>query len=668
VTSPDTHPSLSSYPGEAMPKYTESELLALLDSDVPSTADQQKQKKEKHTVNSFEIGDEDSDKLEQTALQGVLTAYTMIGRKGGVIEPTPILSIMENPSRYGIEEHNQWVDMKDGCPFSEGRPHSSKSATVSFTVSEDGTFRMICRDPSHGHPKERMKTDSNGKTYWSYLLSSNLVKSRSKFPPFKTGSHTEIANVLLGSVFYGAEFDSHTTLRMYKEHVSNPKRRHAKTSPEIGKWVPVGEHTVKQVITTLDGEWVVTGTDKAGNDKYRRLVMNDGTVQGVFCRIIGALEANRAAKRKDGTGAAVSAFQASPIPCISLIGSIYDLHSGRVILPDHHESRDYYCRSEHTLPCEFWSNDCPAPTRFLELLNRCWGHQPDYQNRVDFFQEWVGVALAGEATKHETHVLLKGEAMSGKSRVINVVAALFPRESVVSVPPHDLDGFKMTGFVSARLNAVAEVPEKGLANATMMKALQSGDAVQIDRKFKDPLVVRSQAAWLFGCNSSWRPSESHNSVFRRWRVLSFDRPVSESERDPAVAEKIIENEIQSIVKWAVDGYRRFKANKEKFTNFVSSEESIMEWRRDIEPLRVWIQDYVEINPPEGVSRVSVAEHYASYRKWSMDSGFSPVSLTKFGIEVQALGIEKIKGRSANYHNVRIKHGMREFSVTEGVEV
>lgn len=647
-----------------MNKYTTDELASLLEEADGEVSIGEST----NTVDTFEIGSEDSDKLEAEALHGVLTAYTTIGRKGGMVEPTTIISIMENPSRYGIENPGDWVTMKDGCPFSDGKPHSSKNATVSFTVSEDGAFRMICRDPSHGHPKERMRQDKNGKTYWSYMLSNNLAKSRSKFPPFKTGSHTEIANVLLGSVFYGAEFDSHTTIRMYKEHVVNPKRKHSKPSPEVGKWVPVGEHTIKQCIASLDGEWIITGTDKNGKDKYRRLMMNDGTVQGVFNRIIGSCEANRASKHKDSTGAAVSAFQSISKPCIPLIGSIYDLHSGRVVLPDHYESRDYYCRSEHTLPCEFWSNDCPHPTRFLNLLHRCWGHQPDYQSRVDFFQEWIGVALAGESTKYETHVLLKGEAMSGKSRVINVVSALFPKESVVSIPPHDLDGFKMTGFVSARLNAVAEVPEKGLANATIMKALQSGDAVQIDRKFKDPVVIRSQAAWLFGCNSSWRPSESHNSVFRRWRVLSFDRPVSESERDPAVAEKIIENEIQSIVKWAVDGYRRFKSNNEKFTHFSSSEESIMEWRRDIEPLRVWVQDCIEIDPPAGVHRTSVTEHYSAYRKWAIENGFSPVSSTKFGTDITALGVQKIKGRDANYHSVRIKGGIREISATEGVEV
>ena len=586
-----------------------------------------------------------------------LTRYCMLGREGGAaageLDPTPIAKILATPQAYRISKPGEWVTLKNGCPFAHGKAHRSK-ATLAYTVDEHGAFHMVCRDASHNHPRAREKHDANGAPYWTYRLTPELSLARSKFPPFVTGSHTEIANVLLGTVFYGAEYDTSTTFRLYEEPKPTPKgARTHKASPTVGKWVPYGADTIQRAISDLDGEWVNVGQDKQGKPRYKRLAMNEGTVQGVYARVMGTLAARRAGKSKDGEGNPVSAFRASTKPCIPLQGCLYDLHSGQVVLPEHADSRFYYCRSEHTLPCTYWGASVAPPTKWLALLERAWGHQPDYHDRVAFFQEWVGVALAGEATVHETHVLLKGAAMSGKSRVIAVVSGLFPPESVASVQPSDLDGFRLAPFATARLNAVAEVPDTGLANATTMKALQSGDAVQVERKYHDPVVIRSQAAWLVGCNLSWRPSERHDSVFRRWKVLTFDRPVAEGDKNPRLAEDILEAELQSIVAWAVDGYRRFKVNGSRFTQFASSAEAIEEWRRETDPIRVWLEEGVRI---DASASTQASVHYAAYRQWALDNGYPPVSSTRFGTDVKAANIASSRGKSGVVHGVELLGG------------
>lgn len=601
----------------------------------------------------FTVGEEPTD------LMG-LTLYAVIGREGGRangdLDPTPIAKIMADPQAYGIESPGAWVTCRSGCPFAGGHAHRQK-ATMSYTVDSSGVFRMICRDASHAHPAGRQKADANGAPYWVYALSPDIAKQRSKFRPFQTGSHTEIANVLLGSVFYGAEYDTAHTFRMYEQpRSSTAQKRYAGTgeSPTVGKWVPYGEATIQKTIAELDGEWVQVGEDREGKPKFRRLVMNEGTVQGVFARIMGTLAARRAEIQKDGMGNAISAFRTAPRPCIPLRGCIYDLVSGHLVLPHQAESRGYYARAEHTLPCEYWGVSAPPPRNWLALLERSWGHQADYADRVAFFQEWVGVALAGEATTHETHVLLKGDAMSGKSRIITVISGLFPAESVASVMPTDLHGFRLAPFATARLNAVAEVQSTGLANATTMKALQSGDPVQVEQKYKDPIVVKSQAAWLMGCNLSWRPSEGHDSVFRRWKVLTFDRPVAEADKNPRIAEEILESELQSIVAWAVEGYRRFRSNGSKFTHFASSAAAIEEWRRETDPFRVWLEDGIEI---DAEAKTPAAVHYAAYRTWAEANGFSPMSSTRFGTEVKNAKIATRHTKNGNAHGVRIIWGV-----------
>ena len=591
-----------------------------------------------------------------------LTMFSVIGREGGAangdLDPTPIAKIIANPHLYGIDTPGQFKDMKSGCPFSKNGYHRHKSK-VSYTVHEDGTFCLVCRDHSHDHPQARQKIDANGNPYWVYVLKPEVARQRSKFPPFTTGSHTEIANVLLSTVYLGAEWDGPDTIRLYDAPTVR-RRKWDKPSPTVGKWRLHGPDTVKQVIRSLDGEWIHLGNDKKGNPKMKRVAVNHSLVEGVFRTMISVLAFQRAQKSQDESGQPASVFHNTK-PCIPLQGCIYDLNTHMPVVPDHSDSMYYYARAEHTMPCRMWEIKQEDPTMFLDLLKNAWGGEVDHGDRVAFFQEWVGVAIAGEATKHETHVLLKGVAASGKSQVIKVVEGLFPKSAVAHVSPSNLDGFNLTPFISARLNTVAEVPDTGMANATMMKAIQSGDTIMVDRKHKDALVVSPKAAWLLGCNQSWRPSERHDSVFRRWKVLTFNNPVPEEHRVAGLAERILEREIQSIIAWAVEGYKRFKANGNRFTDFSTGAGAIEEWRRETDPIRVWLDECVEVG---GGHETKATEHYTAYRDWAKDNGFKPVSSTRFGIDIKAAGVVKTRKRTGMFHGVRITLGLNSEPALE----
>jgi P4 family phage/plasmid primase-like protien len=580
-----------------------------------------------------------------------LHRYSLIGRVGGEangdLDPTPIATIISNPALYGIENPGDFRDMKSGCPFSKTGYNRDKSK-VSFTVHDDGTFCLICRDKSHDHPQARQKDDTNGNPYWVYVLKPEVARQRSQFPPFTTGSEVEIARMILNTMYFGAEWDGPDTVRTYEAPVARKKKWH-KPSATVGKWVLHGPNTIKEAIRHLDGEWIHKGEDKKGNPKFVRVVMNHSKVEGVFKEMLSVLAFQRCKKSQDETGQPVSVFQ-SPKPCIPLQGSIYDLETGQPVYPNASASKYYYARAEHMMECSMWSPKQGAPTMFLNLLESAWGGEVDHEKRVAFFQEWIGVAMAGEATKHETHVLLKGVAASGKSQVIKVVEGLFPKSAVAHVSPCNLDGFNLKPFISARLNTVAEVPDTGMANATKMKAIQSGDSIMVDRKHKDALVVSPKAAWLLGCNQSWRPSERHDSVFRRWKVLTFNNPVPKDRRIAGLAGKILESEIQSIIAWAVAGYRRFRKNNDRFTEFSTGAAAIAQWRRETDPIRVWLDECVEIS--DGHETRS-SDHYAAYREWAKDNGFKPVSSTRFGIDVKAAEVRTTRTRRGMVHGVRL---------------
>lgn len=572
-----------------------------------------------------------------------LTALSLIGRDGGDanggLDPTPIEKIIRNPSFYGVEQPGQWRNMKCGCPFSKGN-YQSKNSGVAFTVHEDGTFVLTCRDKSHKHPQARLKTDANSNDYWVYVLKPEHKRLRSKFPPFDTGSHTEVARMLLKTILHDAEWDGVETLRTYET-----------TGKHAGKWKLWGADVIKEAIRNLEGEWIHLGDNKDGSPKMKKVGVNDGMVTGVFKQIMSTLASGRSRKSQDGAGKPLSVFHNhTGKTFIPLKGSIFDLQTDLPVLPHQSASKYYYSRAEDALPCGYWGSQPEAPNLFLSMLETAWGAEGDYFQRVSFLQEWVGVALAGEATKHETHVLLKGVAHAGKSQVIKVIEGLFPKSAVAHVEPQNLASrFALANFRSARLNTVADV-EPAYAPSGKMKALQSGDSVEIEKKGKDAECITPRAAFLFGCNQSWRPSEKHSSVYRRWKVLTFNQPVAAEKKVAGLAEMILRDELQQIVAWAAEGYRRFKASGFKFTHFPSSDEAIHEWRRDVDPTLLWLEESVEISEQHSTPAKT---HYSAYKDWAVDNGYKPVSSAKFGLEIKEHGVSKKRTKKGMVHLVRL---------------
>jgi len=593
-----------------------------------------------------------------------VTDYSIIGREGGSasgeIDPTPIINIIRDPGKYAAD--GVWRNLKNGCPMSMGRPHP-KGKGIAFRV-DDGRLTLLCRCDEHEHPGAKQSIDLSGRTYWTYSVrcESNPSVRRNRFPPFRTGSHTDIARVLLSTVLAGAQYDSPTSIRTYDADVGDSgglHRRGAKRpSPMAGKWIRWTEDNVKRIVQTLDGEYIQQGKDKNGKDKYRMLRMDAGAVNGIFEQVMVFVRHNRS-RDSDGAaadGSPVSKFQHPHAPCIPVRGAILDLATNTFVGPDSTSSRDYFVCAEQTLQVDPWIGNPMAP-RWGSYLHSVWGHCNDFIERVSFLQEWVGVALAGETVLGQVHLMLKGDAGTGKSQIIDVVSSLFPSSSLISVSPTQLGRFDCAGFSQARLNAVAEPDAAGIADAAKMKALQSGDLIQVERKNKDPWYIRSRAAWIVACNSSWKPSENDDSVYRRWTVLSFDRRVPIDRRVADIGRSIVADEMQGIIAWAVQGYQRYVANGRRYTQVPSSDAAIAGWRIDVEPLRQWVAECTM--PVQSTQEATLAKVLlAHYLDWARSCGFKTLyNATSFGRELRKIGLTQALHRNGSTWGIALSSAM-----------
>ncbi len=142
---------------------------------------------------------------------------------------------------------------------------------------------------------------------------------------------------------------------------------------------------------------------------------------------------------------------------------------------------------------------CP---QFEQFLASCLAGHKDAQERIDLIQEFTGAALFGVAWKLQKALVAQGKGGNGKSVLLDVIGGLFRSEERASVGPRQMSQrFAATELRSKQINIVQDLDSGDLEDTGMVKQVIGGDAIQVDVKFKDPVVIRPRCAHLFACNA-----------------------------------------------------------------------------------------------------------------------------------------------------------------------
>lgn len=579
-----------------------------------------------------------------------LTLFTKFGRRGGAkmgeLEDVTPNDIFNNPGLLDADP-GQWANYKNGCPFAASS-YGMNAKGKGIALKCDGEWlNFLCRDPGHDHPEKLARTDKQGNTFWLWSIRNpkGVGYSGRKFPPFKRGDHVELAQAVITRLGDCA-WDSGNRIRVFDSRFAPKGKGSNSASPTAGLWVEALEDDVMAYIRDLAGEWVVKG-----KGKFDHVTMNDSTVKGVYSQILSILRQGL----KPGIGGPTSKFSDHP-PRVVFKGSAWDVEKNQVVYAE--KMRNMYCTNEEQLDVPYGGSD--SPQQFLQFLREIWQDQPDLEDRILFLQEWMGMALAGKIVEVETHLLLQGttNGMNGKSRLMTMIEGIFPKIQVSSLTFSDLsDKFRPAHLATSRLNIYADVRTE-VVNSSKLKQVLSGDMILMERKGKDSIVGRPKAAWIVGVNDTFIPSEGDKALFRRWKVLTFDRRFTGDSAKTSLAEDILKEEKALIIYWALEGLKRWNKNK-KFTEFSSAESSMCKWHLRVDSVEQWLEDLVVPLPEKKHSNFWIRReaHYEAYSAWAKRSGYTPVSLRRFGEAIKEKGLASARisrdGKQVWVHQLRL---------------
>jgi len=239
----------------------------------------------------------------------------------------------------------------------------------------------------------------------------------------------------------------------------------------------------------------------------------------------------------------------------------------------------------------------------------------------------LGGYLLSPQNSAERIFLFDGPGASGKSTLINILKLLFPKKFTTAMSLADLSGntFKRTQLVYSRVNFASE-EKKSYVDAEEIKKIVSGEEVQIDQKFKEPITIIPKTKIILACNGLPRFKDTSGGIARRIIIFKFPNRFKDEDEY-----KDIENPEQfKVFKKNRKLFNKIKENKSAMLNlFLSHHEDLkkrdfvfnepsaskvakQEYRREIDTVREFLEDNYKYSSTESSSIDFV---YQDYREW-----------------------------------------------------
>ena len=244
-------------------------------------------------------------------------------------------------------------------------------------------------------------------------------------------------------------------------------------------------------------------------------------------------------------------------------------------------------------------------------------------------QQYVGYTLISD-TRFQVAQWWFGSGANGKGFLAQIVAALHRKVAAADI--EDLGGFGAENLIDASLITVDETPKR--IDEQRLKSAISGDDLNINRKYHVPVTTRLRAKWLLRGNDKPALSDQTDGLWRRLQIIEFTEKFDGDNRDDMLADRIVENELPGVLRWAVEGLVMLL----QAGGFKDIPESVQASKKQMQVetdnvLGWWTEKEVQVCDAPRTSRDSA---YRSYSLWCKDNGMMPLGAPRFWVRVRSI--------------------------------
>jgi putative DNA primase/helicase len=293
---------------------------------------------------------------------------------------------------------------------------------------------------------------------------------------------------------------------------------------------------------------------------------------------------------------------------------------------------------------------------FSKLLRSAWGHDIDFEAKVQALQEAFGATIFGAATRYQTAFCMFGVGASGKSQILNTLQDLIPAGATSSVPPDDWSDKYLPSMMSGKImNYAGELSESKSIAGDVFKKIVTGEPMPAQNKFGQPFEFRSRAANWFASNVLPTSKDTSTGFMRRWAFFQFQHAVPEEERIPDLSRIILANERHLIASWAVEGFKRLLTTG-SYTKPLSHRRLSDQMANRINPVRYFLSESSDVRRG---GECSLEQLYQAFFGFTVAKGVPN--------RPPRLAFREILQDLTGTFNFRIVEGLREEAIGLTVE-
>lgn len=262
--------------------------------------------------------------------------------------------------------------------------------------------------------------------------------------------------------------------------------------------------------------------------------------------------------------------------------------------------------------------DCPKWQKFLDTVLP----DPD-RSRQKVLAEYFGYVFV-KHLKLEKTLMLYGTGANGKSVIFDVINALLGKENVSNYSLESLgENYFRAMIANKLLNYSSEISTR--LQAEKFKQLTSGEPVEARLPYGQPMILTEYARLAFNCNELPRDVEHSEAFFRRFLIIPFDVTIPEKDRDPDLAQKIIESELSGVFNWVLDGLQRLLYQR-GFSRCEGATAALTAFRRESDSVAMFLDEAGYVPSADGWT--TLQSFYAEYRQYCLESGYKALGKTK----------------------------------------
>jgi P4 family phage/plasmid primase-like protien len=258
---------------------------------------------------------------------------------------------------------------------------------------------------------------------------------------------------------------------------------------------------------------------------------------------------------------------------------------------------------------------------------------------IDWLHRFCGYLLTG-STQEQLFLFCYGHGANGKSVFIELLKHVAGDYARAIASETLADSKRQAGgatpdlaaLIGARLVLCSETEDNTALAESLVKSLVSGDSMAVRHLYAAPVQFMPAFKLVMAGNHKPIVRGNDNGIWRRIRLVPFNRTFAPEERDPHLLAKLKE-EAPHILAWMVEGCIKWQCQGLADTP-KAIDAATDAYREDQDIVGRWLEECTKRNPHGEETTTAL---YASYNRWCDDNGLRPASTVVLGRRLSERG-------------------------------